>query len=88
VRDTGVGVSDDRFVVDATLQCPECGHEWDVSSERSGSVLAQADGPSDVNEHVAVCRECEWEQVFPKREMAEHGKRVHEDETGHAVVME
>jgi len=31
VRDTGVGVSDDRFVVDATLQCPECGHEWDVS---------------------------------------------------------
>jgi hypothetical protein len=50
--------------------------------------LAQADGPSDVNEHVAVCRECEWEQVFPKREMAEHGKRVHEDETGHAVVME
>jgi predicted RNA-binding Zn-ribbon protein involved in translation (DUF1610 family) len=30
-EDTGVGVSDDRFVVDATLQCPECGHEWDVS---------------------------------------------------------
>lgn len=26
-----VDVSDDRFVVGATLQCPECSHEWDVS---------------------------------------------------------
>lgn len=30
-EDADVGVSDDRFVVGATLQCPECGHEWDVS---------------------------------------------------------
>lgn len=26
-----VRVSDDRFVVGSTLQCPQCGHEWDVS---------------------------------------------------------
>lgn len=26
-----VDVNDDRFVIGATLQCPECGHEWDVS---------------------------------------------------------
>ncbi|SFR99913.1 hypothetical protein SAMN05216559_2280 [Halomicrobium zhouii] len=30
-EDATVGVSDDRFVVGATLQCPECGHEWAVS---------------------------------------------------------
>ncbi|MCU4800073.1 hypothetical protein OB920_06780 [Halobacteria archaeon HArc-gm2] len=30
-EDATVGVSDDRFVVGATLQCPECGHEWDVA---------------------------------------------------------
>jgi len=30
-EDADVGVSDDQFVVGATLQCPECGHEWDVS---------------------------------------------------------
>lgn len=30
-EDANVDVSDDRFVVGATLQCPDCGHEWDVS---------------------------------------------------------
>lgn len=29
--DAEVDVSDDRFVVGATLQCPECGHEWDIT---------------------------------------------------------
>lgn len=29
--DGTVSVSDDRFVTGATLQCPECGHEWGVS---------------------------------------------------------
>jgi predicted RNA-binding Zn-ribbon protein involved in translation (DUF1610 family) len=30
-EDGTVGANDDRFVVGATLQCPECGNEWDVS---------------------------------------------------------
>lgn len=30
-EDASVDVADGRFVVDATLQCPECGHEWAVS---------------------------------------------------------
>ena len=39
-------------------------------------------------EYVAVCQECAFEQPMPRREMAEHAKRVHEDETGHYVALE
>lgn len=41
-----------------------------------------------MDQHVAVCQVCEWEQAMPNRDTAEHVKRVHEDETGHAVVLD
>ncbi|CCQ33393.1 hypothetical protein HLRTI_000187 [Halorhabdus tiamatea SARL4B] len=39
-------------------------------------------------EYVAVCQDCEWERPMPKRDMAEHAKRVHEDEHDHLVFLE
>lgn len=41
-----------------------------------------------MEEYVAVCQECDWESVMPNQDTAEHAKRVHEDETGHAVMLE
>ena len=41
-----------------------------------------------MDEFVAVCRDCDWEQPMPKRDLAEHAKRVHENEFRHSVVIE
>jgi hypothetical protein len=41
-----------------------------------------------MSEYVAVCQDCGWEQSMPNRQMAEHAKRVHEDEHGHRVTLE
>lgn len=41
-----------------------------------------------MTEYVVVCRDCELEKPFPKQELAEHAKRVHEKEYGHAVTIE
>ena len=41
-----------------------------------------------MEEFVAVCRNCEWEQPMPNRDTAEHAKHVHENGTGHTVVLE
>lgn len=39
-------------------------------------------------EYVAICQDCDWEQPMPKREMAEHAKKVHEDRYGHNVTLD
>lgn len=41
-----------------------------------------------MTEYEAVCRTCEWSMPMPKREMAEHIKRVHEFQYDHRVVLE
>lgn len=41
-----------------------------------------------MDEHLAVCQECDWEKPMPTADTAEHAKRVHEDATGHSVVLE
>ena len=41
-----------------------------------------------MEEYVAVCQDCDWEQPMPEKEMAEHAKRVHENEYDHTVVLE
>lgn len=41
-----------------------------------------------MEEHTAVCQDCDWEQPMPERAMAEHAKRVHEDEYGHTVLLD
>lgn len=41
-----------------------------------------------MEEFVAVCQDCDWEQPVPKREMAEHAKSVHEDWFGHSVTLD
>lgn len=38
--------------------------------------------------HVAICQDCDWEKVYPKRDMAEHAKTAHEREYGHAVTLD
>ena len=37
---------------------------------------------------MAVCEDCDWEQPMPQKDMAEHAKRVHEDQFGHSVTLE
>ncbi len=39
-------------------------------------------------EYVAICQDCDWEQPMPKREMAEHAKKVHEDRYDHNVTLD
>jgi len=41
-----------------------------------------------MEEFAAVCTSCDWQQSYPRREMAEHAKRVHENEYDHTVVLE
>jgi hypothetical protein len=41
-----------------------------------------------MEEYVAVCQDCDWEQPMPEKEMAEHAKQVHENEFGHSVMLE
>lgn len=41
-----------------------------------------------MDEYVAICQDCDWEQPMPEREMAEHAKSVHETEYGHQVTLE
>lgn len=40
-----------------------------------------------MTEYIAICRDCEWDQSMPKREMAEHAKRIHEDQYDHTVIV-
>ena len=41
-----------------------------------------------MDEYVAICQDCDWERSMPERDMAEHAKRVHEDEYDHTVFLD
>ena len=41
-----------------------------------------------MEEWTAVCRDCDWVQPMPRREQAEHAKRVHETQHDHSVALE
>ena len=43
---------------------------------------------ADVPAYEAICRNCDWAQSLPRREMAEHAKRVHEEWYDHDVVLD
>lgn len=46
------------------------------------------DVSGSMDEYVAICQDCDWEQSMPGRDMAEHAKRVHESEYDHNVILD
>ena len=61
----------------------------EVTTGRSGVPLFGVEHqPSDVPAYEAICRNCDWKQSLPERDMAEHAKRVHEEWYDHNVILD
>jgi len=54
----------------------------------SDTLLAVVGVPTGMQEYEADCTVCDWRERYPRRGMAEHAKRVHENRSGHSVVLD
>lgn len=75
----------------AAGRCTVTRARWAAGRQSPATGLfARPANPATVNvdPRRVTCRDCEYSEDYPTRDHAEHAKRVHETETGHAVVIE